>query len=98
MSIFDTITQLVSDLELWLKYRPMINELEAVLKKYGIDIQARLSAGPDPAVAEIQTKLNARGAKLAVDGLIGPATLAAIGLLLNGCAVVTCVMNSPACN
>lgn len=40
--------------------------------------QAAMKPGGNPKVAELQTALNAAGAKIAVDGLMGPQTQAAL--------------------
>ncbi len=83
MSIFDTVGRLIADYELWVKWRPMVDELEAVLKKHGIDLAPALAKIPleaDPLVIDIQADLNELGAHppLAVDGVMGPQTLQAI--------------------
>ncbi len=83
MSIFDRVSRLIADYELWVRWRPMVDELEAVLKKHGIDLTPVLAKIPleaDPLVIDIQADLNELGAHppLAVDGVMGTQTLQAI--------------------
>jgi peptidoglycan hydrolase-like protein with peptidoglycan-binding domain len=88
MSIFSTITDLVRDYQLWQKYQPMVNEIEAVLLKHGIDVNSSLTktAPADGLVKDIQAKLNEQGAHppLGVDGVMGEMTLNAILSQLRG--------------
>ena len=73
---------------MWQKYQPLVNEIEAVLLKYGIDVNSVLANTvnpPDGLVKDIQAKLNEQGAHppLGVDGVIGDLTLTAILSQLN---------------
>ena len=43
MSFFSNISSLVADYALWKKYEPVIDEVEMVLKKHGIDVAAMIS-------------------------------------------------------
>ena len=88
MSIFGSISELVADYKLWQRYKPVVDDVEAVLKKHGINVTGALSKSvPSSVVVDIQTRLNDLiGANptlktiqpLAVDGLLGPITLEAI--------------------
>lgn len=85
MSIFSTVSVLVNDYRTWQRYRPVVDDVEAVLKKHGIDVVAMFSGKqigtPDPdTVKEVQEMLNNLGAHppLLVDGIMGEATLAAL--------------------
>lgn len=93
MSIFSTISSLVADYQLWQRYKPVVDDVEAVLLKHGINVVGALAkSGPSPVVVDIQTKLNElieTNPTLktihppVVDGLLGPATLEAIHEVLD---------------
>lgn len=68
------VANLVKDYGLWRTYSPILDEIEAVLLKHGIDVSAMgRSATPDPLVVKIQAALGVK-----TDGIMGPVTIAAI--------------------
>jgi peptidoglycan hydrolase-like protein with peptidoglycan-binding domain len=85
VSIFSTISELVADYALWKKYEPVVDQVEAVLLKNGINVEAMVkgaSVASDPSIVLIQQRLNKLGAGLDVDGILGPVTLKAISQAL----------------